>query len=167
MTVTASDTGTGVAAVQLQLDGLPYGTADTASPYTFTLNTASFANGSHSLTATAWDQANNSATSSKLPVTFSNSSSGNPTQSGAWSGTVPLPIVTVHSVLLPTGKILFWVVKPTGSTPSSGILPSTPLSRFRHPLTCSVAGTNKWRTDGSWSSVATSPATLGSLGQYL
>ena len=76
VTVTASDTGTGVAAVQLQLDGLPYGTADAASPYTFTLNTASFANGSHNLTATAWDQANNSATSSALAVTFSNSSPG-------------------------------------------------------------------------------------------
>jgi Domain of unknown function (DUF1929)/Bacterial Ig domain/Glyoxal oxidase N-terminus len=133
VTVTASDTGTGVAAVQLLLDGLPYGTADTASPYTFTLNTASFANGSHSLTATAWDQANNSATTSALALTFSNSSPGNPTQSGVWSGTVPLPIVTVNSVLLPTGKILFWdgqtegfdaiVWSPTANTIESAPVP--------------------------------------------
>jgi hypothetical protein len=108
VTVTASDTGTGVAGVQLQVDGVVYGTAATGSPYTFNLNTASFANGSHTLTATAWDQANNSAGASPVSVAFSNSSPPDPTQSGVWSGTVPLPIVTVHSVLLPTGKILFW-----------------------------------------------------------
>jgi hypothetical protein len=108
VTVTASDTGTGVAAVQLQVDGIAYGTADTTSPYTFSLKTANFANGSHILTATAWDQANNAATSSAVAVTFSNSSPGNPAQFGVWSGTTPLPLVTVNAVLLATGKILMY-----------------------------------------------------------
>jgi galactose oxidase-like protein/Big-like domain-containing protein len=108
VTVTASDTGTGVMAVQLQVDGIPYGTAANVSPYTFALNTTSFANGPHSLTATAWDYANNSASTSAVSVTFSNSSPGNPIQSGVMSGTTPLPIVAVNSVLLPTGKVLLY-----------------------------------------------------------
>jgi hypothetical protein len=135
VTVTASDTGTGVAAVQLQVDGIAYGTAATASPYTFSLNTASFANGSHVFTATAWDQANNSATSNAVSVAFSNSSPGNPIQSGVWSGVVPLPLVTVNSVLLSTGKILMWggqtdgfdaiVWNPTFNTIESAPLPGS------------------------------------------
>ena len=96
VTVSASDTGTGVAGVQLQVDGMPLGTAATASPYTFALNTANFANGTHSLTVSASDFANNTATASPISVTFSNSSPGNPAQSGVWSGIVPLPIVSVN-----------------------------------------------------------------------
>jgi hypothetical protein len=108
VSVSASDTGTGVAGVQLQVDGMTLGTAVTTSPYTFTLNTAKFANGTHSLTAIAHDFANNSATTGPISVTFSNSSPGNPAQSGVWSGTFPLPIVSVNSILMPTGKILMY-----------------------------------------------------------
>jgi hypothetical protein len=106
VTISASDTGTGVAGVQLQVDGLPFGTAVTASPYTFTLNTATFANGTHSLAVSASDFANNTATAGPISVTFSNSSPGNPAQIGLWSGIVPLPIVSVHQMLLPDGNIL-------------------------------------------------------------
>jgi Domain of unknown function (DUF1929)/Bacterial Ig domain len=106
VTVTASDIGSGVAAVQLQVDGVPFGTADTTSPYTFSLNTAKFANGPHTLTASAWDFANNVGNSSSIAVNFT--SSGNPAQTGLWSGTVPLPIVSVNSILLPSGKILMY-----------------------------------------------------------
>jgi hypothetical protein len=106
VTVSASDSGTGVAAVQLQIDGVPFGTSDTASPYTFSVNTAKFAGGAHTLTASAWDLANNIGNSSSVPVTFS--STGTPAQSGIWSGTVSLPIVAVNSALLPNGKILMW-----------------------------------------------------------
>ena len=103
--MTASDTGTGVAGVQLQVDGIPFGTARTASPYAFSLGTAKFANGSHSLTASAWDFANNTGTSKPVHALLQ-CHPGNPTQSGMWSGTTPLPIVIVNSVLLPNGKIL-------------------------------------------------------------
>jgi len=116
VTVNASDTGTGVAGVQLQVDGIPFGTAAIASPYTFSLNTAKFANGSHTLTASAWDFANNSATSSPVSVTFSNSSPANPAQSGVMSGTVPLPIVSVNSILLPNGKVLMYDGETFGGT---------------------------------------------------
>src|SRR5260370_6685535 len=59
--VSASEGGAGVAGVQLQIDGIIFGTAATTSPYTFTLNTAKFANGSHTIAASAWDCANNTA----------------------------------------------------------------------------------------------------------
>ena len=71
--VSASETGTRIVAVGLQIDGLTFGTATNTSPYTFSLNTATFANGTHSLTATAWDTANNAGNSSAVSVTFSNS----------------------------------------------------------------------------------------------
>ena len=60
----------------------------------------------HSLTVLARDFANNIGNSSAVSVTFSNSNPGNPAQLGVWSGTVPLPIVSVHSALLPNGKVL-------------------------------------------------------------
>ena len=116
VTVAASDSGSGVAAVQLQVDGIVWGTATNTSPYTFALNTAKFANGTHTLTAAAWDFANNTTNSSPVSVNFSNSSPGNPTQSGAWSGTVPLPIVTVNAALLSSGKLLMCDGQSFGST---------------------------------------------------
>jgi len=60
--VSASD-NVGVAAVSLSVDGSGAGT-DTASPYTFGLNTSNLINGSHTLTATAKDAAGNAATTS-------------------------------------------------------------------------------------------------------
>jgi Domain of unknown function (DUF1929)/Bacterial Ig domain/Galactose oxidase, central domain len=112
VSVSASDSGTGVAGVQLQIDGIIFGTAATTSPYTFTLNTAKFANGAHTITASAWDFANNTANASPVSVTFSNSGPGNPVQFGVWSPTNPLPIVSVHSALMHNGKILMWDGQP-------------------------------------------------------
>lgn len=108
VTVAASDTGTGVAGVLLKIDGVTVGTAATKSPYTFSLNTAKYANGTHTLTVAASDLANNTATAGPISVTFSNGSPGNPAVSGVWSGAVPLPIVAVNSILLPTGKVLLY-----------------------------------------------------------
>src|SRR5207249_7054147 len=53
----ASD-DTGVAKVELYLDGILFAT-DTASPYTFSWNTAGQSNGMHALTAKAYDAAGN------------------------------------------------------------------------------------------------------------
>ena len=105
VTVNASETGKTIAAVGLQIDGITLGTADNTSPYTFSLNTATFANGTHSLTATAWDTANNAGNSSSVSVTFSNSTPGNPALNGMMSGTVPLPFVSIHAALLPGSRI--------------------------------------------------------------
>jgi hypothetical protein len=114
VTVSASDAGTGVAAVQLQIDGIPLGTAATATPYTFSVNPAKFTNGAHTLTASAWDFANNIGSSSPVSVNFV--STANPAQSGAWSGTTPLPIVVVNAALLPNNNVLMYDGQSFGTT---------------------------------------------------
>lgn len=69
VTASASD-NVAVASVQFALDGTSLG-ADATAPYTASLNTTSFANGGHTLTATATDTSGNTAVAS-IPVTISN-----------------------------------------------------------------------------------------------
>lgn len=61
----------GVAKVELYVDGALAQT-DTAAPYTFSWNTTSATNGSHTLTAKAYDLANNNATSAGVTITVNN-----------------------------------------------------------------------------------------------
>jgi len=67
----ASD-NVGVAGVQLKLDGANLGNAFTNPPYGGTLDTTTIANGSHTLTATAWDAAGNQASTAPVSVTVTN-----------------------------------------------------------------------------------------------
>ncbi len=67
----ASD-NVGVAGVQFQLDGANLGAAQTTAPYSASWDTTSGTNGSHTLTAIAWDAAGNTATSAPVTVTVSN-----------------------------------------------------------------------------------------------
>jgi predicted 3-demethylubiquinone-9 3-methyltransferase (glyoxalase superfamily) len=62
----------GVLNVQFKLDGVNLGTADTTSPYSISWNTATTANGSHTLTAVARDAAGNVTTSAGVTITVSN-----------------------------------------------------------------------------------------------
>jgi hypothetical protein len=62
--------------VLLQVDGTDVGTADTTSPYTFSLNITALSNGSHSLTAVATDPSGNQATSAAVSITVSNQGTG-------------------------------------------------------------------------------------------
>jgi len=74
-TVTVSANATdnvAVASVQFQLDGANLGSLDTATPYTFSWNTTTASNGSHTLRAIAKDTSNNSATSANVTVTVNN-----------------------------------------------------------------------------------------------
>ena len=75
VTANASD-NVGVSTVQFQIDGNNVGSADTSSPYNFSWDTTSYANGSHALVAIAKDAAGNSALSATVNVTVSNQSSG-------------------------------------------------------------------------------------------
>ncbi len=68
----ASD-NVGVARVRFMLDGTQLGVDDTTGPYAVVWNTATSANGPHTLVATAFDAAGNSASSS-IPVNVSNGS---------------------------------------------------------------------------------------------
>jgi YD repeat-containing protein len=73
-TTTFSATATdnvGVAGVEFKLDGVLLAPEDTASPYTMAWDTTTATNGSHTLTAVAWDAAGNSATATRT-VTVAN-----------------------------------------------------------------------------------------------
>jgi hypothetical protein len=84
-TVSASETGTsgtisfaataadnvGVARVEFSVDGVLKGT-DTTSPYGMTLDSTTLTNGSHSLTARAYDAAGNNAASAPVAFTINN-----------------------------------------------------------------------------------------------
>jgi hypothetical protein len=61
----------GIAAVQFLRDGAAAGT-DASSPYSFTWDTSTATNGTHTLAATALDAAGNTATSSLVTVTVNN-----------------------------------------------------------------------------------------------
>jgi Bacterial Ig domain/Abnormal spindle-like microcephaly-assoc'd, ASPM-SPD-2-Hydin/Bacterial Ig-like domain (group 2) len=76
ITVTANaSSNVGVAGVQFKVDSNNIGAEDTAGPYNALLNTTGLANGSHTLTAVARDTAGNTATSSAVTITVSNSAS--------------------------------------------------------------------------------------------
>lgn len=75
-TASASD-NVGVSRVEFYVDGLLQST-DSASPYSFALNSTGFTNSQHSLTAKAFDAAGNSATSTVVTITVSNSPSSPP-----------------------------------------------------------------------------------------
>jgi hypothetical protein len=81
VTASASD-NVGVTKVEFYLDGA-LKTTDTASPYSWSWDTTTAANGSHSLVSKAYDAAGNVGTSSTVTVTVSNSTTvtqllGNP-----------------------------------------------------------------------------------------
>ena len=105
VSVSALDTGNGVAGVQLRIDTVPYGVGTATSPYTFSVDTTQFANGVHSLQAVAWNNADQGVSSSPVSVTFSNPNPGNPAVMGMWSAVVSLPVVSVHLALLPDARV--------------------------------------------------------------
>jgi hypothetical protein len=71
VTASASD-NVGVASVQFKLDGADLGSADTTSPYSYSLNTATLSNGSHTVLAIATDTSGNTTTSSTVTFTVNN-----------------------------------------------------------------------------------------------
>jgi Big-like domain-containing protein len=96
-----------VASVQFRVDGSNVGAAVTSVPYTYSLNTTTLANGSHTLTAVASDLSNNKATSATVSITVNNTSTG-PTV----SITSPLAGITVSGTI---------TVTATASDSSGGI----------------------------------------------
>lgn len=76
----------GVASVQFKLDGTNLGSAVASSPYTFSWNTSSATNGTHSLTAVVLDTAGTSVTSDGITVNVSNASTFNVSASSPNTG---------------------------------------------------------------------------------
>ena len=76
--VTASATdNVGVIKIEFYVGGVLFG-SDTTSPYSFSWDTTTVSNGSHTLSAKAFDAAGNVGTSATVTVTVDNGSSGNP-----------------------------------------------------------------------------------------
>ena len=73
VTASASDNSGTVSGVQFRLDGVDLGAEDTSAPFALTWDTRTATNGSHTLTAVARDAIGNTATSSAVSVTVSNS----------------------------------------------------------------------------------------------
>ena len=102
----ASD-NVGVAGVQLKLDGANLGSAFSSPPYSGTLDTTTIANGTHSLTATAWDAAGNQATATSVTITVNNVTTpplSVPTAVtfAATSGAVSKPFITLNGAIYQT-----------------------------------------------------------------
>jgi chitodextrinase len=73
ITIVASATDdVGIAGVQFLLDGSSLGAEDTIAPFSVTWDTSTVPNGTHVLTARAWDTGGNTTTSTAITVTVSN-----------------------------------------------------------------------------------------------
>ncbi|WNG55051.1 PHB depolymerase family esterase [Archangium gephyra] len=113
LTASASD-AVGVTRVEFYVDGSLAG-SDSAAPYELAWNSASVANGTHSLSARAYDAAGNSATDADTSVTVSNS-----------GGTGTPVTVSFTSVAAEDGYIK---ANADGSLPAMGTLMGLALGR--------------------------------------
>lgn len=132
LSANASD-NIGVTGVQFKLNGTNIGSEVTNSPYSYTLDTTAYSDGSHTLTATARDAAGNMTTSSPLSVTISNgggvsSALFNETFEDAafaargWYDNTNLQLSTAEHVAGSTSSVEFHFLQGA-TTPTSG--PST------------------------------------------
>ncbi len=97
----------GIYGVQFKRDGVALGVEDLTAPYSVNWDTSTAGNGSHVLTATARDAAGNETTATPVTVTVANSGT-DPAQVGQWSTPTTLPIVPIHTSMLPNGKLLIF-----------------------------------------------------------
>jgi Bacterial Ig domain/Calcineurin-like phosphoesterase len=64
--------GSGIASVRFELDGAPFGSPDTSTPYSTTWDTTSASTGAHTLQTIATDRAGNTTSSEPVTVTVDN-----------------------------------------------------------------------------------------------
>lgn len=95
--VASASDNVGVLGVQFKIDGQNIGQEDTSSPYSVSLNTLNYANGVHSLTATARDAAGNINTSNPVDINILNSSTSSTTSSSTSDTTTTTTTSTTTS----------------------------------------------------------------------
>jgi hypothetical protein len=95
-----------VTSVQFLLDGAPLGSALTSPPYTFTWDSTTVADGTHTFAARATNGGGLSTTSTPITITVNNTS--DPSVVGQWSSVFNLPAVAVDLILLQNNKVLFY-----------------------------------------------------------
>jgi len=113
LSATASDNNA-VASVQFLLDGSALGLPITTAPYNFNWNTATVANGPHTLGAQATDTAGNTANATTVSVTVSNP----PSISGvATSNLSPVGVTVTWTTNVPaTSQVQYGTTTAYGST---------------------------------------------------
>jgi fibronectin type 3 domain-containing protein len=96
-----------IVGVQFQVDNVNVGPPIDPS-VTLSVNTAQFANGSHVIRAYGWDAQRNVVSAAPITVSFSNTSPGNPAQTGLWSGVFSTPLVSINVTLMNNGRVLMY-----------------------------------------------------------
>src|SRR5207344_2361074 len=133
--------------VEFYVYGVLKGT-DTTGPYSISLDTTSLSNAAHSITAKAYDAANNTTTSTAISATVNNVSGGGDTTAPAVSITSPTAGATVSGASVSVNgtatdnvgvtRVDFYVdgtLKSSDTTaPFSYTLDSTALTNASHSL---------------------------------
>ncbi len=144
ISATASD-NVGVARVEFLVDGVVL-SSDTTSPYTASWSTTTATNGSHALTARAFDAASNQATSAAVGVTVSNAapdttpptvSITSPTNGATVSGTVTISSTASDNVGVARVEFLVdgAVLSSDTTSPYSASWNTTTATNGAHALT--------------------------------
>ncbi|HLO04035.1 MAG TPA: Ig-like domain-containing protein [Symbiobacteriaceae bacterium] len=138
VSASASD-NVGVTKVEFYLDGALQST-DTTSPYSWSWDTTTAANGSHSLTAKAYDAANNVATSTAVSVTVSNSGSstanetftghvdGTTTTQDFWIDVTATGTISLNLSWTVTSNLNIYLYNPSGTQVASKSGSTSPLA---------------------------------------
>ncbi len=133
LAATASD-NVAVSSVQFKIDGSSVGSADTVSPYTYTWDSSTVADGAHTVSATATDSSNNSTTSSTVSITVDNTA---PVRS-AGSPSSALPLNTTSTTLsLTTNESATCSYSTTAGTTYNAMTPFTTTGSTSHSATIS------------------------------
>lgn len=159
VTVSANATDSaGVVSVQFRVDGSNVGSAITAAPYSYSLNTTTLSNGNHTLTATAIDTNDLSATSAGVTFAVKNTSAPlavsitSPASGATVSGTITVSANATDSATVTS--VQFRVDGNNAGAadtvaPYNLSLNTTTLSNGNHTLTAvATDSSNKTATSG-------------------
>jgi Big-like domain-containing protein/collagenase-like protein with putative collagen-binding domain len=176
-----------VASVQFRVDGNNTGNPVTAAPYTFSLNTATLTNASHTLTAVAKDTSNNTATSAGVTVTVNNAAPPDTTPPTV-SITAPPSAATAFGITVAGNTTLTAIAadnvgvasvqfkvdgnntgNPIPSAPFSSQLNTTTLSNAPHTITAVArdAAGNQTTSVGVTVTVSNSAPVTGAAGPLI
>jgi hypothetical protein len=168
LTASASD-NVGVVGVQFAVDGQNVGLQLASAPYTLAWDSTTVADGSHSITATAWDAAGNTATSTAVTVTVDNSAPTvaltSPTSGSVVTATIPVT-ASASALLSQVGFYLdgaTLIGTATSSPYSVNWNTSTLAQGSSHTLSATASGINGKTTTSAPVSVSikdTTPPTV-------
>ncbi len=111
LTASSTDTQSGLASIQFQVDGNNVGTVGTSSPYSISYDASGLSAGAHAITAIAYDNVGNYATSTPVTITIAApaSSGGSTTSSvgvqSSGGGSIYIPSATTAIVQQATSTI--------------------------------------------------------------